>query len=77
MYMYVLCIKYVLCKQAYVVCETKDTVTVEISELPCHVAKIIKVLRKFQSSRCSNKISYQFQTLHKFSLVYTGLCQWL
>jgi len=32
---------YVLCKQAYVLCETKDTVTVENLECPCHVVKIL------------------------------------
>ena len=36
---------YVLCKPAYVLCETKDTVTVENSELPCRVVKILKILK--------------------------------
>ena len=66
---------YVLCKQAYVLCKTKDTDTVENSELSCHVVKILKILRKFQSSSCSNQISYQYQTPYKFSLVCRGLSQ--
>jgi hypothetical protein len=74
-YMCVCVCVYVLCKQAYGLCETKDTVTVENSELPCHVVKILKILRKSESSRCSNQISYQFQTMYKPHLVYTGLCQ--
>jgi hypothetical protein len=58
----------VLRKQAYEFCEAKDTVTVENSELLCHVVKILKIVRKFQSSRCSNYISNQFQTVYKLSV---------
>ena len=43
-------------KQAYVLCETKYTATVENSELTVHLVKIYKNLFKFQSSRSSNLI---------------------
>jgi len=39
---------YILCKQAYVLCETKDTVAVGNTELPCHVVKILKILNSFK-----------------------------
>jgi len=68
MYMYV-------CKQSNVLCETKDTVTVENSKLPGYIVKILKILIKFQSSRCFNLISYHLLTLYQLSLLYTGLCQ--
>jgi len=74
-YIYIYVCVCVLRKQAYVLCETKDIVTVENPELVCHVVKILKILRKFQSSRCSNHISYHFQTLYRISLLYTRLCQ--
>jgi len=61
-----------VCKQVYVLCETKDTV--ENSELPFY---IVKILRKFQSSRCFNLISYHLLTSYQLSLLYTGLRQQL
>jgi len=72
-YMYVLCMY--VCKQAYVLCETKDTVTVENAELPGYIVKIIKILSKFQSSRCSIQRSYQLLTSYQLSLLYTELSQ--
>jgi len=72
--MYV-CICLYVCNQAYVFCETKDTVTVENSELPVYTVKILKVLSNFQISSCSIQISYQLLTLYHLSLFYTGLRQ--
>jgi hypothetical protein len=37
------------CKQAHVLCKTKDIVTVENSEFQSHVVKILKIHSKFQS----------------------------
>jgi hypothetical protein len=59
-------------KQAYVLCETKDRVTVENSEFPVYVAKI---LSQFHSSRCSIQISYQLLTPYQLSLLHTTFPQ--
>ena len=73
MYTYVYVCMYVS-KQAYVLCETKYAVTVENSELTVRVVKILKILIKFQSSRCSNLIKLSVAHFLSDYLLHTGLC---